>query len=171
MKDNIIMANKVLKLGVEESKSNLQIPKENIIAELFSCVPCTTGSQTNMDNKWYIYFAAGSTSNVWAIRIYVLENTSTNPLTGTWVEKGEVTPSVNAFSLDAHYFEHNKTRYLVFAKADASVDNESCLFIASLSNPWTYSSTPVRISKPDYSWERAGIPVNEGPAKVKFLME
>jgi GH43 family beta-xylosidase len=120
-----------------------------------------------IDNKWYVYFAAGSTSNIWAIRIYVLENSSANPLTGTWVEKGEVTPSVNAFSLDAHYFEHKGTRYLVFAKADASVNSESCLFIASLSNPWSYSSTPVRISKPDYSWERAGIPVNEGAAVLK----
>lgn len=120
-----------------------------------------------IDSKWYIYFAAGSTSNVWAIRIFVLENTSNNPLTGTWVEKGEVTPSVNAFSLDAHYFEHNATRYLAFAKADASVNSESCLFIATLSNPWTYSSTPVRISKPDLTWERAGIPVNEGPAVLK----
>jgi GH43 family beta-xylosidase len=120
-----------------------------------------------IDGKWYIHFAAGSTSNVWAIRIYVLENTSANPLTGTWVEKGEVQPSVNAFSLDAHYFEHNGTRYLVFAKQDSSVNNESCLFIASMSNPWTYSSTPVRISKPEYSWERAGIPVNEGAATLK----
>lgn len=120
-----------------------------------------------IDNKWYIHFAAGSTSNVWAIRIYVLENASANPLDGSWTEKGEVLPSVNAFSLDAHYFEHNKTRYLVFAKADASVSDESCLFIASMSNPWTYSSTPVRISKPEYTWERAGIPVNEGPAVLK----
>jgi GH43 family beta-xylosidase len=119
------------------------------------------------DSKWYIHFAAGSTSDVWAIRIYVLENTSANPLQGTWVEKGEVQPSVNAFSLDAHYFEHNGTRYLAFAKADATVNNESCLFIASMSNPWTYSSTPVRISKPDLSWERVGIPVNEGAAVIK----
>lgn len=120
-----------------------------------------------INNKWYIYFAAGSTSNKWAIRMYVLENSSASPLTGNWVEKGEIQPKQAAFSLDATTFENNGVRYLVFAKQDSRVNNESCLFIASMSNPWTLNSTPVRISKPEYSWERAGIPVNEAPAVIK----
>jgi hypothetical protein len=55
----------------------------------------------------------------------------------------------------------------VFAKQDATADNESCVFIASMSNPWTLSSHPVRITRPEYNWERAGIPVNEAPAVLK----
>jgi len=120
-----------------------------------------------INGKWYIYFAAGSTTNIWAIRMYVIESDSTNPIDGTWTEKGQIQPSQDAFSLDATTFEHNGTRYLVFAKADSTVNNESCVFIASMSNPWTLSSTPVRITKPEYSWERAGIAVNEGPAVLK----
>ena len=43
-----------------------------------------------IDGKWYIYFAAGSAEDIWAIRIYVLENESANPLEGTWVERGQL---------------------------------------------------------------------------------
>ena len=54
-----------------------------------------------IDGKWYIYFAAGSTYNVWAIRMYVLENTSANPLEGTWEERGQLKTNWESFSLDA----------------------------------------------------------------------
>jgi len=47
----------------------------------------------HVDGKWYIYFAAGSTRNVWAIRIYVLENAATNPLEGTWEERDSSRPT------------------------------------------------------------------------------
>jgi GH43 family beta-xylosidase len=32
-----------------------------------------------IDNTWYVYFAAGRKDDVWAIRIYVLENSAANP--------------------------------------------------------------------------------------------
>jgi len=41
--------------------------------------------------KWYVYFAAGASDKVWDIRIYVLENSSANPLEGEWIEKGQTT--------------------------------------------------------------------------------
>ncbi len=120
-----------------------------------------------IDGKWYIYFAAGEAEHIWAIRIYVLECSSADPITGTWIERGQLQPAQNLFSLDSTTFENNGTRYLVWAMQDPASNYESCLWIASMSNPWTLGSTPVRISKPDYSWERAGIPVNEGPSVLK----
>jgi GH43 family beta-xylosidase len=121
----------------------------------------------HIDGKWYIYFAAGSTRNVWAIRMYVLENASANPLQGTWVERGQITTNWESFSLDATTFEHGGTRYLVWAQHDPDIGGNTNLYIAVMSNPWTISGTQVRISKPDYDWEIIGFLVNEGPAVVK----
>jgi GH43 family beta-xylosidase len=121
----------------------------------------------HIDGKWYIYFAAGSTRNVWAIRMYVLENASANPLQETWVERGQITTNWESFSLDATTFEHDGTRYLVWAQHDPDIGGNTNLYIAVMSNPWMISGTQVRISKPDYDWEKTGFLVNEGPAVIK----
>jgi beta-xylosidase len=71
----------------------------------------------HIDGKWYIYFAAGTAEDKWAIRPYVLECADEDPLTGTWVEKGKIRLPVDSFSLDATTFEHKGQRYLVFAQA------------------------------------------------------
>lgn len=122
----------------------------------------------HIENKWYIYFAAGSQSDIWAIRIYVLENSSKNPMEGTWAEKGQVKTNFETFSLDATTFEHNNTRYLVWADKDpATPDINTNLYIAATENPWTIKGTGVMLSKPEYSWETIGYKVNEGPAVIK----
>jgi hypothetical protein len=41
------------------------------------------------------------------------------------------------------------------------------LYLAPLSNPWTISGTPARISVPTNSWETIGHRVNEGPAVIQ----
>jgi len=120
-----------------------------------------------IDGKWYIYFAAGSTQDVWAIRIYVLENASANPLEGTWEERGQLKTNWESFSLDATTFEHNGTRYLVWAQHDPKIGGNTNLYIAMMSNPWTISGEQVMITKPDYDWEKIGFLVNEGAAVIK----
>ena len=120
-----------------------------------------------VDDKWYVYFAAGSTQDVWAIRIYVLENASANPLQGTWVERGQIETNWESFSLDATTFEHSGTRYLVWAQHDPHIGGNTNLYIAAMSSPWTISGTQVLISRPDHDWERIGYLVNEGPAVIK----
>ncbi|WP_246277827.1 family 43 glycosylhydrolase [Phytohabitans rumicis] len=120
-----------------------------------------------IDGRWYIYFAAGRTDDVWAIRPYVLETTSANPLTGTWTERGRIALPLNTFSLDATTFVHNGTRYLAWAQNDPAVGSGTNLYLAPMSNPWTISGTPARISVPTYSWETIGHRVNEGPAVIQ----
>ncbi|WUR92762.1 family 43 glycosylhydrolase [Streptomyces sp. NBC_01262] len=120
-----------------------------------------------IDGKWYVYFAAGSTSDVWAIRMYVLETDAANPLTGTWTEKGQIATPVSSFSLDATTFAVNGVRYLAWAQRNPSEDNNTSLFIARMTNPWTLSGTPVEISQPTLSWETIGYKVNEGPAVIQ----
>jgi GH43 family beta-xylosidase len=120
-----------------------------------------------INNKWYIYFAAGSAEAIWNIRIYVLENESPNPLEGSWTEKGQVKTEFETFSLDATTFEHKGTRYLVWAQHDPKVEQSTSLYIAAMENPWTIKGKQVLISHPEYEWERVGYLVNEGPAALK----
>ncbi len=120
------------------------------------------------EGKWYIQFAAGETGKEgWSIRMYVLENSSSDPLAGEWVEKGRVGPTWDTFSLDATMFEHGGTSYLVWAQHKPGFDGNTQLFIAPLENPWTLAGEPVMLTEPRFEWETRGYKVNEGAAVIK----
>lgn len=121
-----------------------------------------------IDGKWYVYFAAGAANDIWAIRMYVLEGTGDNPLTATWVEKGQIRTSWETFSLDASTFVADGVRYLIWAQAEPGIATNSNLYIAKMANPWTLASTPTRIAVPTLDWEkRGGVKVNEGPTVIQ----
>ncbi|MFI6855004.1 family 43 glycosylhydrolase [Streptomyces sp. NPDC050416] len=120
-----------------------------------------------IDGKWYVYFAAGATNDIWAIRMYVLEGTGANPLTAAWTEKGQIKTQWESFSLDATTFVVNGVRYLAWAQRDPSVNNNTDVYLARMANPWTITGTPVMLSRPTYSWETVGFKVNEGPAVIQ----
>lgn len=117
-----------------------------------------------INGAWYIYFAAGEVGEDWKIRPYVLECTDSNPLEGTWVEKGQINIEVDSFALDATTFVLNDTQYLIWAQTIG--ETKSNLYIAKMSNPWTIETKPVLLSKSDYPWESIGYTVNEGPYVV-----
>lgn len=120
----------------------------------------------HIDGKWYIYFAAGGAEDVWAIRMYVLENSEANPLEGEWVERGQLKTDWESFSLDATTFEHRGQRYLVWAQHDPKIGGNTCLYIATMESPWSIKSPQVRISQPEYDWETVRFKVNEGAAAL-----
>ncbi|SOD81224.1 family 43 glycosylhydrolase [Streptomyces sp. Ag109_G2-15] len=113
--------------------------------------------------KWYIYFASAPAEDVWAIRIWVLENANPDPFQGTWVERGQVKTAWETFSLDATTFKHRGTRYLVWAQHEPGMDNNTALWISRMANPWTLTGPQVRLSTPEFDWECVGYKVNEGP--------
>ncbi|MEU7558548.1 glycoside hydrolase family 43 protein [Streptomyces eurythermus] len=117
--------------------------------------------------KWYIYFASAPAEDVWAIRIWVLENASPDPFKGTWVERGRIRTAWETFSLDATTFQHRGTRYLVWAQHEPGMDNNTALWISEMANPWTLTGPQVRLSTPEYDWECVGYKVNEGPYVLK----
>ena len=86
---------------------------------------------------------------------------------GTWVERGQIKTDWESFSLDATTFEHEGTRYLVWAQHDPKIGGNTNLYIAKMSNPWTLSSEQVMIIRPEYDWETIGFLVNEGAAVLK----
>lgn len=124
-----------------------------------------------INGKWYIYFAANRTTEtndgLFDHRMFVLENESPNPLEGEWIEKGQIKTKWESFALDATYFSHNGTSYLVWPQKDPNIEGNSNLYIAELENPWTLKGEQVMIATPEYDWERIGFLVNEGPAIIK----
>ncbi|MCT4783818.1 MULTISPECIES: glycoside hydrolase family 43 protein [Exiguobacterium] len=121
--------------------------------------------------KWYLYFAAAKSREIvnglFDHRMFVLENESTNPLDGEWVEKGQIQTEWDSFALDATVFEHRESHYLVWAQKDPAIDGNSNLYIAELENPWTIKLPQVMLTKPEFDWETRGFLVNEGAAVLK----
>lgn len=124
-----------------------------------------------IDGKWYIYFAAARTSEtkdgLFDHRMFVLENSSDNPLEGEFIEKGQIITKWESFALDATSFEHNGVRYLVWAQKDPEIFGNSNLYISEMENPWTLKGEQVCITTPEYDWEKIGFLVNEGAAVLK----
>lgn len=120
-----------------------------------------------IDGRWYVYFAAGRADDIWAIRMYVLECTAANPLTGTWTERGRIATPRDSFSLDATTFAHGGERYLCWAQSDPDLGSGTSLYLSTMADPWTIDSRPVRISMPTHDWERVGHNVNEGAYVIK----
>lgn len=130
-----------------------------------------------LQGKWYVYFAADDGKNE-NHRLYVLENTSADPMTGTWTFKGKISDATDKWAIDGSVMEINKTLYMVWSGWEGDENGQQNIYIARLKNPWTVESTRVKISTPEYEWERHGdipndpnnpphVNVNEGP---QFLL-
>lgn len=120
--------------------------------------------------KWYIYFAAASDDTIaegtFQHRMYVLECANENPLTGEWIEKGQVKTEIESFSLDATTFKYNDRLYYVWAQKDPAIPGNSNLYLSEMENPWTLVGNQTLLSIPEYDWEKIGFLVNEGPAVI-----
>lgn len=119
-----------------------------------------------IDGSWYLYFAAGDAERVWDIRIYVLENKSADPLAPTWIERGQLKTGWESFSLDATTFVHRGIRYLLWAQKDPHIQGNTNLYLSQMKDPITLTGRVVRLSKPEYPWEKVRYWVNEGPAVI-----
>ncbi|MEE6258710.1 family 43 glycosylhydrolase [Plantactinospora sonchi] len=118
-----------------------------------------------IDGRWYVYFAAGDSDDVFRIRMYVLESALADPRDPTgWTAPRQIATEWDSFSLDATTFTHRGRRYLVWAQSEPEIAVNSSLYIAAMSSPWTITGKPVRIATPTRSWEIQGFRVNEGPA-------
>lgn len=121
-----------------------------------------------IEHRWYIYFAAGETEDIWKIRPYVLKCEGNDPMHDAWSEFGQMQGmdgfSFQDFSLDMTVFEHKGEWYCVWAEKVNVGKKISNLYIAKMERPDKLSTAQVLLSSPDYEWERIGFWVNEGPA-------
>ena len=123
-----------------------------------------------LNNKWYIYYTAGSSPDHATQRTFVLENSSADPTTGAWVDKGKIgDPAADYFAIDGTVFTHSGNSYFLWSGKANAADNNQRIYIARMSDPWTLSSSRVQLSFPEYDWEKIGAPpaVNEGPQILK----
>ena len=131
------------------------------------------------NNKWYVYFAADDGNNK-NHRLWVLENSSADPMKGTWEFKGKITDETDQWAIDGSVFEHKGSLYMVWSGWEAFNPKREVqdIFIARLKNPWTVESKRAKISSPTLPWERYWsnstawkpnnpVYVNEGPEILK----
>jgi len=117
----------------------------------------------NVNGKWYIYYTAddGQDRNH---RMYVLENEAADPTTGTWVDRGQLALPENKWAIDGTLLNLNNQLYFAWSGWENDLGGAQYLYICQLTNPYTVAAGPrVRVSAPDYSWEKQGFGVNEGP--------
>lgn len=119
-----------------------------------------------LDGKWYFYYTATNKahSSDSTRYVFVLENASADPTTGTWVDKGKI--NTRHPGLDGSVFEHGGQRYFLYS---AYVGPQSVLAIAPMKNPWTLQADQeVILARPTYAWEKGGgRQILEGP---EFLL-
>ena len=116
-----------------------------------------------INNKWYIYYTAGSGPDA-TQRLWVLENNSADPTTGSWIDKGEIfNTDANFWAIDGSVFLYKGSQYLLWSgRPNLSFQTQN-IYIAKMVNPWTLQTPTIMLSKPELSWEINGDPVNEGP--------
>lgn len=122
--------------------------------------------------KWYVYFAADDGNNR-NHRMYVLENSSKDPLKGNWIFKGKVGDASDKWAIDGSIFTYKKQLYMVWAGWEGDVNQKQEIYISKMKNPWTIDGKRYKISTPQFDWEKHGdlndpenpphVDVNEGP--------
>lgn len=115
--------------------------------------------------KWYVYYtAAASGHDDDAHRgVFVLENSSEDPLRGEWIDRGRV--NSRHPGIDGSTFTYRGKRYFVYSPY---VGPDSVLAISEMSSPWSLVGPEVILARPDLVWERqGGRQILEGP---QFLL-
>ncbi|HVK47671.1 MAG TPA: glycoside hydrolase family 43 protein, partial [Pseudobacter sp.] len=125
-----------------------------------------------LQNKWYVYFAADSGDNK-DHRMYVLENTSADPLKGSFTYKGKLTTPEDKWSIDGSVFEHRQQLYFIWSGWEGDTNGQQNIYISEMKDPVTLEGPRVMISMPELDWEKVGdlnnendvphVNVNEGP--------
>ncbi|WP_051933255.1 family 43 glycosylhydrolase [Massilia sp. BSC265] len=119
----------------------------------------------HIDGKWYLYFTAGREDAPFDIRLYVLENASSNPLEGQWIERGQLKTGWESFALDATTFALNGQRYLAWTqKPPAANRHVTAVYIAKMDTPLSITGPATMLTAPEYGWEKMTHHVNEAPA-------
>jgi len=126
--------------------------------------------------NWYMYFAADDGKNE-NHRMYVVENQSPDPFTGTWEFKGKVSDPSDKWAIDGSVFEYGGKLWFIWSGWEGDVNGQQNIYLALMENPWTISGERVLISAPEYPWETVGdlnnpndvphVNVNEGPVALQ----
>ena len=113
-----------------------------------------------LGGKWYIYFTASS-GEAAIHRMYVVSGDDPMKPFGDIKCMGDCDGD-NA--IDQTVFEYKGKLYTSFS---ARVSDHQKLMLGEMASPWEIKGKPVCISHPEYEWEKACWPINEGPWAVE----
>ena len=137
-----------------------------------------------LQGAWYIYVAGDAGRNQ-THRVWVLENRNPDPQSTNWIVKGKLADSSDKWAIDATVFEVEGQLFTAWSGWEGDTNAVQSIYLARMSNPWTIQGQRVRISTPEYPWEKVGdlkigrnteanpardpedpphVDVNEGPA-------
>ena len=121
----------------------------------------------HINNKWYVYYGAddGDNNNH---KMYALENDSADPMDGEWTFKGKVAAKTDKWAIDGNVFEIAGQLYMIWSGWVGDTNGQQDIFIAKMKDPLTIDGERIKISSPEYEWERQWqsgpeVYVNEGP--------
>lgn len=125
-----------------------------------------------LQGKWYVYFAADDGKNA-NHRMYVLENSSADPMQGAWTMKGKVADATDKWAIDGDVFTWKGQLYMTWSGWEGDANGQQNIYLAKMKNPWTIDGPRVKIGAPTFEWEKHGdlgkagnpahVNVNEGP--------
>lgn len=116
-----------------------------------------------LNGRWYVYYAAtdGPDANR---RIFALEGITPDPQ-GPYLFKGKVAvPGDDAYAIDGTIFQARRgALFFLWSGRETATGGAQNIYIAPMLNPWMLNGPRVRLSTPEFAWERHGWQVNEGP--------
>jgi len=125
-----------------------------------------------LNGKWYVYFAADNGSNE-THRMYVLENSSKDPMKGEFIFKGKIAAQTDKWAIDGNVFAYKKQLYMIWSGWEGDQNGQQNIYIAKMKSPTQIKGDRVLISSPTKPWELFGalhddinpaqVNVNEGP--------
>lgn len=109
-----------------------------------------------IDGGWYIYLGVQE-GDLNHRSIIVLENPSSDPFSGKFIVKGRLdTGPDDCIAIQPNTFVFRGQRYLIWSGWDErrTFEEYQNIYIAKMSDPCTVSGERVKISVPQYVWER-----------------
>jgi GH43 family beta-xylosidase len=121
-----------------------------------------------MDGKWYVYYAASDGNNE-NHKMWILENTSSDPFEGAWIDKGELELPDDKWAIDGSPLELNGKYYYAWSGWEGDVNVRQDIYLAEMQDPLTVIGERVAIVKPIDGWEtnNTNPQVTEGPQFLK----
>lgn len=125
-----------------------------------------------LEGKWYIYFAADDGNNK-NHRMYVIENSDSNPFSDHWEFKTKLTTPSDKWAIDGNVFQFKEQYFMVWSGWEGDTNGMQNIYIARMKSPTELKGKRYKIASPTYQWERNGklndannpseVFVNEGP--------
>jgi GH43 family beta-xylosidase len=107
-----------------------------------------------------MYFAADDGKNA-NHRMYVLENSSRDPLEGEWVFKGQLGDETNKWAIDASVFENRGQLYMIWSGWEGDTNGQQNIYIAKMKDPFTIIGDRVKYLARNLNGKNLGIWVTQ----------